>query len=66
MAFNSYTYHANRDARRAAEYLDKAREEKRNGETYPGRVAALVTLARCANRSSRSWRTLRDIQREAR
>lgn len=63
MAFNSYSYHANREARQARDYLRQARERKAQGRD-PLDIAHCVRLARSCARSARIYRQLRQLQRE--
>lgn len=64
MAFNSYTYHANKYRRWRVAAMKKARDAKRFGQTE--NVASYVKLARSYHQCSMSNRRLREMQRQGR
>jgi hypothetical protein len=69
MAFNSYSYHANRTAREAWDYLAQARDvrdRQRRGDAYSWErpVDCSIKLARLSMHQSLTYRRLRQLQRE--
>lgn len=72
MAFNSDTYHANKSARSAWEWLASAKDVKRRaalGQAYPWeveRIPNMVFYARADMRRSLFFRGLADSKRKRR
>jgi hypothetical protein len=65
MAFNSYTYHANKYAEMSREALAKARQYRAE-QRHPDYIRSQAKLAVLYARCSRSQRRLREMQIEAR
>lgn len=69
MAFNSNSYHANKSARRAWEYLAEARamrerQQQGTARSWERPVEDSVKLARSHMRSALFYRRMRQLQRE--
>jgi hypothetical protein len=64
MAFNSNTYHANKYAREAADYLRRAREAKTAATDWErSRVSHFAEMALSSSRLSRSYRKMAEERR---